>query len=273
MTKIIININESKYLLSDDRLFLNKESLINNLYIIDPKQTKGSDRVIRGGSWVNDAQVLRSGYRNFGVPGLRYDDVGFRLLRTKKLTHDPFTFLPSKTNSRSVSEMEFVKIPKNTCQSDNGYKFIITNDFELQTTPVTQKQWISIMNSNPSKFVGKQRPVEQVSWDEAQEFIEKLNTIDDGYTYRLPTEHEWELACADTKVKDGAWHASNSKNSTQPVAQLKPNKYGLYDMLGNVWEMCLDYYEDLSKYKNDFLSDDNFKRIKLQVSKLGREIL
>ena len=120
---------------------------------------------------------------------------------------------------------------------------------------VTQGQWQKIMGNNPSHFKGDlSRPVEQVSWNDCQEFISNLNARTEvktsGITFRLPTKEEWEYACrAGSKGKYGlladgredtidemGWYEDNSDDKTHPVGQKKPNAWGLYDMHGNVWE-------------------------------------
>ena len=114
------------------------------------------------------------------------------------------------------------------------------------------------MGSNPSRYTGDDNlPVEQVSWKDVQEFIQKLNALT-GKTYRLPTEAEWEYAArggnqsqgykyaGSNTVGDVAWHYGNSDHKTHPVGQKQPNELGLYDMSGNVWEWCQDWYGDYS---------------------------
>lgn len=122
--------------------------------------------------------------------------------------------------------MKFIKIPG--------------KDFEMAETPVTQKQWYKVMKTIPFHFKNRpNRPAESISWDDCQEFIKKLNESQKEHIYRLPTEEEWEYcarSCDDQKIEDIAWSWENSKESTQPVKKKKPNKYNLYDMLGNVWE-------------------------------------
>jgi formylglycine-generating enzyme required for sulfatase activity len=126
---------------------------------------------------------------------------------------------------------------------------------------VTQEQWEAVMGNNPSNFKGRDLPVEEVSWDDANKFIEKLNTlIKDGDTkYRLPTEAEWEYACrADSSTKycfgddasklvEYAWFNENSESTTHRVGLKLPNAWGLYDMHGNVYEWIADWYGDYSK--------------------------
>jgi formylglycine-generating enzyme required for sulfatase activity len=146
----------------------------------------------------------------------------------------------------------------------------ITQPFYLGATPVTQGQYRAITGTNPSYFQGSDDlPVEQVSWNDAIAFCNKLSEREglkpfyqfgpgaqsgvEGY--RLPTEAEWEYACragSQTRFSFGdapaslgqyAWYFSNSGNKTHPVAQKRPNAWGLYDMHGNVWEWCEDWYE------------------------------
>src|SRR5712692_6724028 len=109
------------------------------------------------------------------------------------------------------------------------------------------------MGSNPSSFkdCGGNCPVEQVSWDDTQKFIQRLNGMNDGYTYRLPTEAEWKHACRARTTGDNAdnlsemaWFSDNSGNRTHAVGQKQPNAWGLADMQGNVWEWCQDWYHE-----------------------------
>ncbi|MGC9975903.1 MAG: formylglycine-generating enzyme family protein [Syntrophales bacterium] len=155
---------------------------------------------------------------------------------------------------------EFVLIPAGTFtmgDSSDAYKVKISRPFYMQTTEVTQVQWQKVMGSNPSHFTecGGDCPVEQVSWNDVQDFIGKLNRQEGTDKYRLPTEAEWEYAArsggkqetyagtsSESELGNYAWYDANSGGKTHPVGQKSPNGLGLYDMSGNVWEWVLDWY-------------------------------
>ncbi|MCI6800604.1 MAG: SUMF1/EgtB/PvdO family nonheme iron enzyme [Bacteroidales bacterium] len=133
---------------------------------------------------------------------------------------------------------------------------VTLSDYYIGETEVTQELWQAVMGSNPSYFKGdNQRPVENVSWDDCQEFIKKLNRLT-GKNFRLPTEAEWEYAARGGKYSkdyvykysgsnnadEVAWYHDNSGYETHPVKTKKANKLGLYDMSGNVREWCNDWY-------------------------------
>ena len=136
------------------------------------------------------------------------------------------------------------------------HKVELGKPFYLGTYSVTQREWKSVMGDNPSEFKGDDLPVEQVSWNDVQEFIRKLNDKEGTDKYRLPSEAEWEYACragattrysfgdSESKLGDYAWYAKNSDKKTHPVGQKLPNPYGLYDVHGNVCEWVLDTGHD-----------------------------
>ena len=166
---------------------------------------------------------------------------------TSNVPSPPPGFVPLK--------WEFVRIPAGEfemgCSSGDSdclslekpqHHVRISKGFEMGKYLVTQAMWKSVMGTNPSRFKGADRPVERVSWNDVQEFLQRLNTQNDGYHYRLPTEAEWEYAAraGSTSSRYGelnavAWYSGNSGKETHPVGQKQPNAWGLYDMLGNVW--------------------------------------
>jgi len=128
----------------------------------------------------------------------------------------------------------------------------ISQPFFLGKHEVTQAQWTALMGSNPSRFQGERRPVENVSWNDVQEFIRRLNNLEGTRKYRLPTEAEWEYAARAgvatkfpfeaARAGEHAWYWNNAKRETHPVGEKQPNQWGLHDMHGNVWEWVQDWY-------------------------------
>jgi len=131
-----------------------------------------------------------------------------------------------------------------------GRKVTIRNGFHMGKYPVTQAQWQAVMGDIPSFFktCGGSCPVEQVTWHDAQAFVTRLNLLNDGFRYRLPSEAEWEYAyrggtsSGSYAVGDIGWNSTNSGSKTHPVGEKPANPFGLYDMGGHVKEWCQDWY-------------------------------
>ena len=168
-----------------------------------------------------------------------------------------------KQQNKNLNNMVFVKggtfqMGSNKGDSDEKPIHSVTvSDFYIGKYEVTQKEWKDVMGSNPSKWKGDNLPVEQVSWNDVQEFIKKLNSKT-GLNYRLPTEAEWEFVARGGNKSNGykysgsndigsvAWYNSNSGSKTHSVGGKKANELGIYDMSGNVYEWCNDWFGNYS---------------------------
>ena len=180
-----------------------------------------------------------------------------------KLVKPPRRNAPDLVIDLGGPAMEFMRIgPDSSQMGDDGgraderpaHDVAITKRFYLSRFEVTQEQWEAVMGYNPSKHGGGERPVEHVSWNDCQEFLRKLEEKHPGKRFRLPTEAEWEYACragSTTRFSFGddagtlgdyAWLSGNSGESTHAVGEKKANGWGLYDVHGNVWEWCQDWY-------------------------------
>ena len=219
----------------------------------------GSSRVRRGGSWNYSEHTCRVSYRGDTTPSFRYNYLGLRLCL-------------SADESFTVNGVSFAMVPvaggtftmgatseqgTNIDSNEKPTHQVTLSSYMIGNTEVTQALWLAVMGSNPSYFRGDNLPVEQVSWDDCQKFITKLNALT-GKNFRLPTEAEWEYAArggnmsqgykysGSNEIGDVAWYDNNSGNKTHSVATKAPNELGIYDMSGNLWEWCSDWYGSYS---------------------------
>jgi len=181
---------------------------------------------------------------------------------------------PSEIKGEAGTEMVLLEAGRFTMGDENEIDAppheVAISSFYIDKYPVTQEQYEKIMNDNPSRWKGGKNPVEQVRWSDAVKYCNArslkeglqpcydLNTWQCNFEangYRLPTEAEWEYACragsktayffgdSPSKISDYAWVDENSNGKPHPVGQKKPNPWGLYDICGNVWEWCNDFYQ------------------------------
>ena len=160
-------------------------------------------------------------------------------------------------------KMEFLVVPAGTflMGDANGtsgdqpvHPVTFPAPFYMSKYQVTQEQWQHVIGSNPSHFKGDKHPVDSVSWDDCQRFLAKLNERLTGWKASLPTEAQWEYTCRagskgrfcfgddESKLGDYGWFNDNAGSTTHPVGMKKPNAWGFYDMHGNTWEWCNDWY-------------------------------
>jgi len=188
------------------------------------------------------------------------------------LIYQAQVFLDNFTIEEPVTEIKFVGIPledfvmgspeteAGRSKSEGPQHNVIVRKMYMSQTEITQQQWMKVMGKNPSKFPGDSRPVERVSWEDVHEFLVKLNEMDPGKDYRLPSEAEWEYACRGgvnsmfsfgdkmTELSKYAWIEDNSEKKTHPVGAKMKNPYGLFDMYGNVMEWVEDPYHANYKF-------------------------
>lgn len=194
-----------------------------------------------------------------GMEFVRIDPGSMRVGRVEMNCPDPPDTRDVKPEE-TWTENDYQRCEKSAARASRpGFWVTIEEPYYIGKYEVTQEQWETVMGSNPSTFQGdrvdgsaSRHPVDHVSWNDAQRFIDRLNEMDEDATYRLPTEFEWEYAARAGKdtvlswaeTQERAWILDTDKGTTHPVGQKRPNAWGLHDMLGNVWEWVQDYYNN-----------------------------
>ena len=235
-------------------------------------------RILRGGSWRNPGNFCTSAFRWTTSPEIKASAIDFRVVLAALIpgaasaapaaqaTAAPQQVKEEKNYNRIVPElnMQMVYVDPGIFMMGEGkskHRVTISRGLWIGKYEVTQQEYEKIMGSNPSQRNGKMLPVECASWSESVTFCEKLTELvqragklPDGYVYRLPTAAEWEYAarggnkskgyeyCGGNDIDTVAWHKSNAGETTHEVGTKLPNELGIYDMAGNVWELCLDWY-------------------------------
>lgn len=173
----------------------------------------------------------------------------FHMIRIQKGDFYMGTVIPGTNQGVSITFKD--DIP-------GSHPVILTKDYYIGEVPVTQRFWNLVMNDNPSRFVNDDCPVDSISWNSCQVFIERLSYMM-GVKFRLPSEAEWEFAArggilsqnyrysGSNRLEDVAWYKDNSHFTTHPVKEKRANELGLFDMSGNVWEWCNDFYSDFER--------------------------
>lgn len=224
-------------------------------------------------------KILRTILLLLGLPTLVFSQshytntIGMEFVRIEPGTMVVGRFQPTTTEFgfleeyiRQGAKIDLPKLPakyfseaENLARRDSrpGFAVTIPKAYYMGKFEVTQGQWKKVIGSNPSYFQGNHvegnsddYPVESVTWEDAQLFVRKLNQLEKGKRrYRLPTEFEWEYAARAGATDDISWKQINETaqialKTTKPVGKKQPNAWGIYDMLGNVWEWTLDYYNE-----------------------------
>lgn len=227
---------------------------------VDGQSTKEMSKLVKDiNQWlINDNRIISPQYNIFNLDNstrtpqkiekkqFRLFGLSFNMIRIQRGSFFMGTVVPYTNQEVTIDFKE--DIP-------GSHPVILTKDYYIGEVPVTQRFWSLVMNDNPSRFINDDNPVDSVSWNSCQDFIERLNFMM-GVKFRLPSESEWEFAArggimshnyrysGSNKLEDVAWYKDNSHFTTHPVKEKRANELGLFDMSGNVWEWCIDYYSD-----------------------------
>ena len=232
------------------------------IFTINPKDAEV--QLLKGGlqidSWIGDKRIEKLPLGEYEVEAIATD---FNQYKNGVIIKEGRVTKLDVKMERNPVEMVYVEGGTFQMGSTNGdsdekpVHSVTLSSYKISKFEVTQKQWKEIMGNNPSNWSGDNLPVENVSWNDVQNFISKLNSKTGG-NYRLPTEAEWEFAArggtssngytysGSNSIGDVAWYSSNSGGKTHPVGTKSPNELGIYDMSGNVWEWCSDWYGSYS---------------------------
>ena len=223
----------------------------------------GSFRINRGGGWDDSDWYCRTAHRNSDTSSFTNSDLGLRLVLGNPIVEAEGVYEVGGVSFKMIAveggtfQMGATAEQQDPWDSEKPVHSVTLNSFYIGETEVTQVLWKAVMGDNPSYFRGDNLPVDQVRWNDCQAFITKLNELT-GETFRLPTEAEWEFASrggnkskgyqysGSNEVDDVAWYKENSANKTHFVANKQANELGIYDMSGNVYELCQDWLGDYS---------------------------
>ncbi len=231
-----------------------------NPTVADSKVTSGSGT----GAFTCNLTGLEEGKTYYvrayamNVVGIGYgEQVDFTVTNAQTLTVNGVSFTMIAVQGGTFTMGATAEQGSDAYSNEKPTHKVTLSDYMIGETEVTQELWKAVMGTNPSYFSGTQNPVEQVSWEDCQNFIAELNAMT-GKKFRLPTEAEWEFAARGGNKSNGfkysgsgsidkvAWYDGNSSSKTHPVKQKQANELGIYDMSGNVWEWCQDWYGSYS---------------------------
>lgn len=258
---ILVNFDRTIRSLGDEPEGDLKQLLASGVATIDLLMTNRATVILH--------QILSAGEENDSFPSEQIARAYIQLSGTSVSVAATEIVEHQSDGAASFTAMEFVKVPPGEftlgTESDGLRQIRLTRGFSISPTLVTQELYRTIVGKNPSEFRGDDLPVESVSWYEATQFCNLYSLhlgLEPCYNFdgstvgfdaskngmRLPTEAEWEICCkseseTNVEIEDRAWFMQNSKTTTRPVATKSPNEFGIYDMLGNVWEWCHDWHD------------------------------